>query len=56
MGIADFLGMRSVLWEAEAPDIDALTDAALALLQTGIARPKPRRAIRTRTRTRGATS
>ena len=58
MGIGDFLGMRWVLWEDEAPDIDALTDAALALVRDGIARPKRRRVvgkrIRTRTRTRGA--
>jgi len=57
MGIGDFLGMRWVLWEDEAPDIDALTDAALALVRDGIARPKHRRVVgkRIRTRTRGAT-
>jgi len=57
MGIGDFLGMRWVLWEDEAPDIDALTDAALALVRDGIARPSRRRVVgkRIRTRTRGAT-
>jgi len=57
MGIGDFLGMRWVLWEDEAPDIDALTDAALALVRDGIARPKRRRVVgkRIRTRTQGAT-
>jgi hypothetical protein len=57
MGIGDFLGMRWVLWEDEAPDIDALTDAALALVRDGIARPNRRRVVgkRIRTRTRGAT-
>lgn len=57
MGMGDFLGMRWVLWEEEAPDIDALTEAALALLRNGIARPKRRRVVGKglRTRTRGIT-
>ena len=57
MGIGDFLGMRWVLWDDEAPDIDSLTDAALALVRDGIARPKRRRVAgkRIRTRTRGGT-
>jgi AcrR family transcriptional regulator len=52
MGMGDFLGLRWVLWEDEAPDIDALTDAALALLHDGIGQPKPRRAAGSRTSTR----
>jgi AcrR family transcriptional regulator len=59
MGMADFLGMRWVLWEDEAPDIEALTDAALALLHGAVAHPPPRRPARkpprTRTRVRSRT-
>jgi AcrR family transcriptional regulator len=57
MGMADFLGMRWVLWEDGAPDLDALTEAALAMLHGGIALPEPRRAVRTppRSRTRSRT-
>lgn len=63
MGIADFLGMRWVLWEDKAPDIDALTDAALALVHSGIApthpgagtRPRTRAHLRTRARSRTRT-
>lgn len=36
MGIADFLGLRGVLWERK-PDVDALTEAAMGLLRDGIA-------------------
>lgn len=45
MGIADFLGMRFVLWEdANAIDIESLTDEAMELLETGMApRSAPRR-------------
>ena len=57
MGMADFLGMRWVLWEDGPPDLDALTEAALAMLHGGIALPEPRRAVRTppRSRTRSRT-
>jgi len=54
MGIGDFLGMRWVLWEDETPEIEVLTDSALALLHNGI-RPTPRRFIGTRTRSRPRT-
>jgi len=63
MGIGDFLGMRWVLWGNEAPDIEALTDAALGLVRDGIAVPEPQRVVarraaakRVRTRTRGVLS
>jgi AcrR family transcriptional regulator len=35
MGIADFLGLRGVLWEKE-PDVDALTAAAMDLVREGV--------------------
>jgi AcrR family transcriptional regulator len=38
MGMADFLGMRWVLWE-DRPDIDRVVDTAMDLLRAGVAQP-----------------
>jgi AcrR family transcriptional regulator len=40
MGMADFLGMRWVLWE-DSPDIDRVVDTAMDLLRAGVARQEP---------------
>lgn len=65
MGVADFLGLRGVLWE-EKPDVEALTAAAMALLREGIATrapsaatpaapPVPRSRMQARTKVRKGT-
>jgi AcrR family transcriptional regulator len=44
MGIADFLGMRWVLWE-EGQDVDHVVDTVMELLRSGIAAERPRKAV-----------
>lgn len=36
MGLADFLGMRFILWEPEAPQIDRVLEQAMALIRHGM--------------------
>ncbi len=44
MGLTDFLGMRWVIWE-QHPDLDRLTDEAMAFIHPGLTQPsKPKRA------------
>ncbi len=39
MGLADFLGMRWVIWE-QHPDLDRLTEEALAFIRPGLTAPR----------------